>query len=247
MVCPPDTTAPTITCSPPPTVPTGAGVCTAPVNYIVTATDNCDPNPSLVCVPPAPGPFSAGTTPVNCTATDTAGNNSACSFTVTVLDTLPPVLACNVATTSLWPANNQMQNVGFTFTATDACSPPLTTKVKVYSDEPGVTDATYGAGILNLRRARDGGQDGRVYLIVVTATDTAGNISFCGRTVVVPKANSAGWVANANAQAAAALASCTLTGSPLMPFYRVKIITHDCILELIRLRWRREHDSLPAR
>ena len=71
---------------------------------------------------------------------------------------------------------------------------------------------------MNLRSQRDGSQDGRVYLIVVTATDAAGNSTFGCKTVVVPKAPAAPWVNNVNAQAAAALATCTATGSPLTPY-----------------------------
>jgi hypothetical protein len=55
---------------------------------IVTASDNCDPHPTVTCVsatPSAGGVFPCGVTTVTCTATDAAGNTSTCSFTVTVI------------------------------------------------------------------------------------------------------------------------------------------------------------------
>jgi hypothetical protein len=49
-----------------------------------TAADNCDPAPSVSCVPMSGSFFSVGTTPVTCTATDACGNEDTCSFNVTV-------------------------------------------------------------------------------------------------------------------------------------------------------------------
>ena len=61
------------------------GSCTSPVNYTVTATDNC--SATVTCTPASGSVFPIGTTTVNCTATDPAGNTDTCSFTVTVTDT----------------------------------------------------------------------------------------------------------------------------------------------------------------
>ena len=49
--------------------------------------DNCDPNPSVVCVPASGSFFAVGTTLVVCTATDASGNRAVCTFNVTVQDT----------------------------------------------------------------------------------------------------------------------------------------------------------------
>jgi hypothetical protein len=57
------------------------------------ATDLCDANPSVTCVPPSGSFFPLGTTVVTCTATDTSGNRSTGQFTVTVRDTVPPTIA----------------------------------------------------------------------------------------------------------------------------------------------------------
>lgn len=48
-------------------------------------SDNC-PGVTAVCNPPAGSWFPTGVTTVTCTAADTAGNTSTCSFTVTVFD-----------------------------------------------------------------------------------------------------------------------------------------------------------------
>ena len=57
----------------------------AAVNYLVSASDNVDPDPSLECVPPSESLFAVGTTTVTCTAIDTAGNEATATFQVTVL------------------------------------------------------------------------------------------------------------------------------------------------------------------
>jgi hypothetical protein len=56
----------------------------AVVSYTVTATDNVDPNPVVSCLPASGGLFAIGDTRVNCTATDSAGNNATAGFTVHV-------------------------------------------------------------------------------------------------------------------------------------------------------------------
>ncbi len=62
----------------------------ARVPFIVTATDNCCTNPTVVCTPPSYSLFSAGTTtPVHCVATDCSGNTNSCDFTVEVIEISP--------------------------------------------------------------------------------------------------------------------------------------------------------------
>jgi hypothetical protein len=70
------------------------------------ATDDCDPAPSLTCVPPNGSVFPAGTTPVNCVARDACGNKTNCTFTVTVIPEPVPRLTIRILTTS--PAQLQM-------------------------------------------------------------------------------------------------------------------------------------------
>jgi hypothetical protein len=54
------------------------------VSFTVTASDEGDPAPLVVCVPPSGSFFPRGTTLVTCTATDASGNQSTCEFPVTV-------------------------------------------------------------------------------------------------------------------------------------------------------------------
>jgi len=59
------------------------------VYFTVTASDDCDPAPALVCVPPC-SYFPRGTTMVTCTATDAACNQSVSQFPVVVMPTALP-------------------------------------------------------------------------------------------------------------------------------------------------------------
>jgi hypothetical protein len=61
------------------------------VNFVVTSTDLCDPDPVVDCTPPSGSLFPVGLTMVDCTATDASGNMAFCSFAVIVLD---DALAC---------------------------------------------------------------------------------------------------------------------------------------------------------
>lgn len=81
----PDTTPPSLSC--PSSVFAIDGFNGPPgevVIFSVTAADDCDPSPTVVCVPSSGSMFSVGTTLVTCTATDTAGNESTCQFPVIV-------------------------------------------------------------------------------------------------------------------------------------------------------------------
>lgn len=156
---------------------------------------------------------------VTATATDPLGNTSEFS---TCLNQAPTV-GCAVGTGSLWPSNHNLINVGLTATASDNC-PGVTTSVQVFSDEDDEAPTGDGnhspdakdiaTGTLRLRAERDGGADGRVYLIVVTATDSSGNTSRCCQTVTVPKSQSKADKQSVANQAAAAAAYCAANGVP---------------------------------
>jgi hypothetical protein len=83
--CTPDTTPPTLSC---PSLVVSPDDFHGPpgefVTYSVTATDERDPSPDVVCVPPSGSFFPRGTTLVTCTATDDSGNQSTCQFQVRV-------------------------------------------------------------------------------------------------------------------------------------------------------------------
>ncbi len=65
----------------------------AVVNFALpTATDASDPNVDVICVPASGSTFPLGTTVVDCTATDQAGNVAKATFTIVVKDTTPPAI-----------------------------------------------------------------------------------------------------------------------------------------------------------
>lgn len=134
--------------------------CVGPVDFVVTATDVCDPNVMIECVPPPGSNFPVGTTTVNCTATDDAGNTATCSFTVTITDD-PPVINCPDDITLECTGPNGTQ-VDFEVTATDDCG-EVTIEC---SAEPGL----FPCGD---------------FLVDCVATDESGNTSECSFTIRV--------------------------------------------------------------
>ena len=89
-----DTTAPTLSL---PADQTFEGNTTGGYNgpYVgATASDIVDSSPTVNCTPASGLLFPLGTTTVNCTATDGSGNSSNGSFSVTVVDTMAPSIAC---------------------------------------------------------------------------------------------------------------------------------------------------------
>jgi hypothetical protein len=79
------------------------------------ATDNCDPAPFVMAVPPSGSFFPVGTTLVTVSATDVCGNRSNCTFDVTVSPT--NLLSVNVELIGVSAATNRC--VRFT---TDTCA-----------------------------------------------------------------------------------------------------------------------------
>ena len=115
-----DNIAPAITCPANITVSTPVGSCTATVNYTVTATDNCPGVTTALTAGLASGSaFPIGVTTVTTRATDVAGNQTSCSFTVTVNDGQLPVITTQPAATLTACATD---NVNLTVVATNAQS-----------------------------------------------------------------------------------------------------------------------------
>jgi M6 family metalloprotease-like protein len=116
-----DTTAPNLTV-PANMIGEATGAAGRIVTFSATATDLVDATPTVACVAPSGSTFPLGTTTVNCTATDDAGNVANGSFTITVVDTNAPTLnlPANFAVAQSIPAG---AFVSFSATATDTVAP----------------------------------------------------------------------------------------------------------------------------
>jgi hypothetical protein len=80
----------------------------------VTATDDIDPDPTVLCTPSAGSLFAIGDTGVECVATDAGGNTADAGFLVTVLgakEQLAHLIAKVIDATSL-PAAVKTQLIG---------------------------------------------------------------------------------------------------------------------------------------
>lgn len=127
-------------------------------------------------------------------------------------DVTAPTVEVTAATRALWAPNHKLVNVGLNLLVSDDRDNAPAVAVYVYSNEPNnaegdgntEADAAVGNGGVSVRAERSGQGAGRVYLIVVEATDAAGNVGYDCVTVVVPKSRSK---ADVEAAAAAALAA----------------------------------------
>jgi len=145
--------------------------------------------------------FPLGTNVVALAVTDSGGNTVNCSSTVTVVDTIPPVISNVKATPNLlWPPNHKMVAIAVTATATDTCGAATWKIISITSSEPvnstgdGNTSPDWeitGAHTAKVRSERSGVTGPRVYTITVQATDLSGNVSQPKTvTVTVPHSKS---------------------------------------------------------
>jgi hypothetical protein len=158
-----DTELPAITCPIDIVTNTAPGACSQLVSFEATATDNC-PGVSVSCTPTNGAMFLKGVTIVACTATDASGNTNNCSFSVTVNDTEPPIIACSADITTNTAPESASQVVTYTVDVTDNCP-----GASVVCTPP--SGSTFPAGAVT---------------VTCTATDAAGNTdSSCSFTVTV--------------------------------------------------------------
>ena len=101
-----DQTAPSLACPGTQTLDLDANCEASLADYtgLATVSDNCDSNPT-VTQNPSPGTtiFGEDVTVVTLTATDAAGNSTACAFNVNTQDVTPPTVACLSNTVFLQP------------------------------------------------------------------------------------------------------------------------------------------------
>ena len=191
----PDNQPPTITCPMNQTLSANAN-CQAIATYTATATDNCTTSPAVTCTPASGSTFPKGTTTVNCTATDGAGNTAMCSFTVTVNDTTPPIIMC--------PANVTKPN------DPNQCGAAVTYPNPTMSDNcPGAT--------FNCTPASGSFFSVGSTTVTCTAKDAANNMSSCMFTVTVNDTQPPTIMCPGNITTTAP-ASCPLAGSTPVSF-----------------------------
>ena len=115
-------------------------------------------------------------------------------ITVTVIDTIVPVLAPVASQSILWPPNGKMVPITIQANATDSDGLPVVLTVTVACDESGTgfwttpaINQTTGVISLSLQAARAGNnKDGRQYTITITATGQSGIPSTANVKIVVP-------------------------------------------------------------
>lgn len=156
-----DNEPPVITCPAPIVVSAGAG-CATNVTYQATATDNSG-TVNLSYSIASGSSFTKGVTTVTVTATDAVGNQSTCSFTVTVNDNTAPVF------TSTPNAITVSNNAGLCAATVQLTAPSAT-------DECGVASVTNNAPATFPVGTTE---------VTWTATDVNGNTSTVKQTITV--------------------------------------------------------------
>lgn len=132
--------------------------------FQATATDDRDPNPTIVCNPPSLV-SSPGVHVVTCTATDNCGNSNRCSFTVTFnYDTTPPVITCPT-NMNIWTCSN-FAVVNYSARAADTC----TANVNLVCTPPSGSTMPIGITTVNCVATDDCGNTARcTFLVAVRA------------------------------------------------------------------------------
>ncbi len=167
-----DRIAPVVIAPAPVTLPVGANCQAAVPDFLagLNPTDNCTPAAQLLRVqnPPADTLVGLGQHLITLTVTDASGNSTACSTTLTVVDTTPPTFTCPAAVVLPSGANGQAAVPNFLagLNASDNCT-PAAALVKSQNPPAGTL---VGAG---------------QHPITVTVMDAAGNSASCTTTLTV--------------------------------------------------------------
>ena len=161
---PPDNTAPTITTPGDFSVEATSGS-GATVTYSASASDPDDAVASFGCTPASGTGFGLGNTTVTCNASDSHGNDSSASFTVSVVDTIGPVISGVPGNVTTEATSGSGAVVTFTNpTASDAVSGPA-----------GVTCSPASGSTFGITTTT----------VTCSATDTHGNTSSASFNVKV--------------------------------------------------------------
>src|ERR1035441_3552460 len=143
---------------------TATGLGGATVFYTVTANGGCSPPPFVSASPPSGSTFPIGTTTVFSTASDTCGNSTNCSFTVTVV--APPISLNCPSNITVTATGQSGAVVFFTASASGGCSPPP------FVNAMPPSGSTFSIGTTT---------------VFTTASDSCGNSTNCSFTVTVTR------------------------------------------------------------
>jgi gliding motility-associated-like protein len=148
-----DNTAPTLTCPPNESISTSA-TCSVTLNDYLTAVvvdENCFfVNPVSLSQSPTPGTIITVSTIITINGTDESGNTGACTFTVTPIDDINPVVTCPADQTVASGANclYALADFATALTITDNCTAVFNTLI---TQTPVVgTNLTAGAHSINM-------------------------------------------------------------------------------------------------
>ena len=169
------------------------------VSLRITKVDDTDMDvdSTLVC--------ELGAHSLQVTVSDYCGNAASALVDVNVIDATAPSITVVMDRNALWPPNHKMVPCCASITASDACDAAVdVVLVSVVSNEP---DNTKGGGntvgdidgadtgtddrCFDLRSERMGGENGRCYTIVYSATDASSNVTYDTVEVCVPHDQSA--------------------------------------------------------
>jgi len=181
-----DNTNPTISC-PGNQVGTLNGSCNFSLpDYtgLVTATDNCNPSPSVTQSPVA-GTIISGTTLVTMTVNDGNGNTSSCTFDIMLNDITEPTAVCQDSTAYIDGAGNTTIIASdLDGGSTDNCS-----GLTLNASQTAFTCADLGANNVTLT-ATDGSLNTANCVAVVTVIDTISPVVSCpGNQTETPDAD----------------------------------------------------------
>jgi hypothetical protein len=134
-----------------------------------------------------------GATKISFYAEDIAGNRSEVEPVEIKVDTQAPVVALSSSVASIWPPSGGIVKVAFEITGTDEASGIANLHLKVVDEygliqpEMDVSPGTVSVAFVASRN--DGDPDGRVYTVILTGTDKAGNSASVQTTITVPRGN----------------------------------------------------------
>lgn len=137
-----------------------------------------------------------GITTILYRSTDRASNSETAKSITVKIDTTAPVLALSATPSVIWPANNEIVNVrlegngsdsvsglaSISYVVTDEYGTPLTLPVRTLSG-----GSANWSEVLAVEARREGTDlNGRLYVVIATLTDVAGNTTSATKNIVVP-------------------------------------------------------------